>query len=140
MPSKQPSRNKSVSSDQITATLIEDCPLTRAETFIMENIQKPVLPGDIAVAAGTNMRALQRLFRKKYAATPTQVLMTKRIVAARDMILSGEAQSVRQVAAQLQFSNPSRFSKLYRRMHANTPSDEIRQIKAGVNGLSPANQ
>lgn len=115
-------------------------PLTLAESFMQANISNPVAASNIAEAAGINVRALQRLFRKTYAATPTQVLLQKRIALAREMILNGEALSVRQVAAQLQFSNPTRFSKLYSRFHAQTPSHEIRQGKVQPNIPAETNQ
>jgi transcriptional regulator GlxA family with amidase domain len=113
-------------------------PLALAESFMQANISNPIAASNIAAAAGINVRALQRLFRKIYAATPTQVLLQKRIALAREMILSGEARSVRQVAAQLQFSNPARFSKLYSRFHSLTPSHEIRQSRERATG--PAKQ
>lgn len=54
-------------------------PLTLAESFMQANSSNPVAASNIAEAAGINVRALQRLFRKTYAATPTQVLLQKRI-------------------------------------------------------------
>lgn len=120
--------------NQRVAFNIPDCnidPLNIAETFIRDNTTNPVTASDIAAAAGLNTRALQRLFRKKHAATPTQFLLNVRIAVAREMILRGEVLSVRQIAAQLQFSNPSRFSKLYRKIHTHIPSEEIRQLRTG---------
>ncbi|EJN02454.1 helix-turn-helix domain-containing protein [Phyllobacterium sp. YR531] len=105
-----------------------------AEAFIKANITNPVVASDIAAAAGVNIRALQRLFRKAYASTPTQVLLSTRVAVAREMILRGEARSVRQIAATLQFSNPSRFSKLYRKIYAHIPSQEIRERQTGDDG------
>lgn len=120
--------------------LMGTSPLALAESFIRANISNPVAAPNIAGAAGVNMPALQRLFRQAYAATPTQVLLHMRITLAREIILNGEAQSVRQVAAQLQFSNPTRFSTLYRRIHFHTPSHEIRQGKARMTRSSGTNQ
>lgn len=133
-------RTESFDTRTADAKLTGSSPLALAESFMRANISNPVAAPNIAEAAGINMRALQRLFRKTYAATPTQVLLHMRITLAREIILNGEAQSVRQVAAKLQFSNPTRFSTLYRRIHFHTPSHEIRQGKARMTGSSGTNQ
>jgi transcriptional regulator GlxA family with amidase domain len=97
-----------------------------AEEFIRENIYRPINIIDIATATGINLRALQRLFRKHHGATPIQVLANFRIAAACALILSGQATSVRHLASKLHFSNPGRFSKLYRTTCSHTPSEDIR--------------
>ncbi|MHC1550646.1 helix-turn-helix domain-containing protein [Phyllobacterium sp. K27] len=134
------SQAKIVVADTASAQKAEHSPLALAETFMLENLSNPIAATDIAEAAGVNVRALQRLFSKTYAATPTQVLQQKRIALAREMILNGEALSVRHVAARFQFSNPARFSKLYRRFHSRTPSQEIRQGRANATAPAETNQ
>ena len=111
--------------------------LVLAEEFIQNNICNPVSISDIADAAGINIRALQRLFRKYRGATPIQVLLNGRIAAAHEIICSGKATSVRELAAKLHFSNPGRFSKLYRRTYSVVPSEQIRahQGKANLRDL-----
>jgi transcriptional regulator GlxA family with amidase domain len=111
--------------------------LVLAEEFIRNNICNPVSISDIADAAGINIRALQRLFRKYRGATPIQVLLNGRIAAAHEIICSGKATSVRELAAKLHFSNPGRFSKLYRRTYSVVPSEQIRahQGKANLRDL-----
>ena len=111
--------------------------LVLAEEFIQNNICNPVSISDIADAAGINIRALQRLFRKYRGATPIQVLLNGRIAAAHEIICSRKATSVRELAAKLHFSNPGRFSKLYRRTYSVVPSEQIRahQGKANLRDL-----
>ena len=103
-----------------------------AEEFLRTNIGNPVAVADIAAATGLKVRALQRVFRNTYGDTPMQFLLNLRIQAAREIILRGDASSVRDVAAQLLFSNPSRFSKLYRKIHRCIPSQDIRQHQQNV--------
>jgi transcriptional regulator GlxA family with amidase domain len=100
--------------------------LALAEEFIRNNICNSVSISDIANAAGVNIRALQRLFRKYRGATPIQILLNGRIAAAHEIICSGKATSVRELAAKLHFSNPGRFSKLYRNAYSAVPSEPIR--------------
>ena len=97
-----------------------------AEAFIRSNIYNPVSIADIATATGVNIRSLQRLFRKHRGITPVQALLNFRIAAAHEIILSRKAPSVRDLAATFHFSNPGRFSKLYRQTYSRTPSEEIR--------------
>lgn len=105
--------------------------LALAEEFIRNNICNSVSISDIANAVGINIRALQRLFRKCRNATPIQVLLNGRIAAAHEIILSGQATSVRELAAKLHFSNPGRFSKLYRKTYSAIPSEQIRASQSG---------
>lgn len=111
--------------------------LRTAEEFLHANLCNPVAVADIAAAAGLRVRALQRLFRSRHAATPMRVLLNLRIEAARDIIQRGDASSVRDVAAQLQFSNPSRFSKFYRKIHSCIPSQDIRQRQQDAAAIQP---
>ncbi|UXN58095.1 helix-turn-helix transcriptional regulator [Phyllobacterium zundukense] len=104
--------------------------LALAEEFIRNNICNFVSISDIANAAGVNIRALQRLFRKYRGATPIQVLLNSRIAAAHEIIYSGKATSVRELAAKLHFSNPGRFSKLYRKTYSVVPSEHIRAYQS----------
>ena len=105
--------------------------LALAEEFIRNNICNSVSISDIANAAGINIRALQRLFRKYRGATPIQILLNGRIAAAHEIICSGKATSVRELAAKLHFSNPGRFSKLYRKTYSAVPSVQIRLYQRG---------
>jgi transcriptional regulator GlxA family with amidase domain len=100
--------------------------LALAEEFIRNNTCNSVGISDIADAVGINVRALQRLFRKYRGVTPIQMLLNRRISAAHEMIAHGHATSVRDLAAKLHFSNPGRFSKLYRRTYSAVPSERIR--------------
>ncbi len=100
--------------------------LKLAEAFIRENLYNPITIADIAAVAGLTVRSLQRLFRKYHGDTPVKILMSFRVAAARELILEGKAASVRDVAARFHFTNPGRFSKLYRTMFSRVPSEEIR--------------
>jgi transcriptional regulator GlxA family with amidase domain len=106
--------------------------LLLAEEFIRSNIYNPVSIADIATASGVNIRSLQRLFRKHRGITPVQALLNFRIAAAHEIILSRKAPSVRDLAATFHFSNPGRFSKLYRQTYSCTPSEEIRSWRSRV--------
>ncbi|MBZ9656006.1 helix-turn-helix transcriptional regulator [Phyllobacterium lublinensis] len=105
--------------------------LQAAEQYIRANIYNPITIADITAHTGINIRALQRLFRKHYDATPVQMLANLRIAAAHAMIRDEQVTSVRHLAAKFHFSNPGRFSKLFRKIYSRTPSDHIRAINRG---------
>jgi AraC-like DNA-binding protein len=100
--------------------------LQRAEAFMRENIHNAVSLDEIADAAGCSARALQRMFKEYRDASPMHVLCEYRLSAAHEAILSGSARNVTDLAIHLQFSNPGRFSSLYRNAYGMSPSAMMR--------------
>lgn len=77
--------------------------LALAEDFIRKNICNAISISDIADAAGINVRALQRLFRKHHGVAPIQILLNRRIAAAHEIIGRGHVTSVRDLASEASF-------------------------------------
>lgn len=100
--------------------------LQRAEGFMRENIHNAVTLDEIAEAAGCSARALQRMFKEYRDTSPMHVLCEYRLSAAHEAILSGSARNVTDLAIHLQFSNPGRFSSLYRNAYGMSPSAMMR--------------
>ncbi|WP_250018803.1 helix-turn-helix domain-containing protein [Phyllobacterium sp. 21LDTY02-6] len=100
--------------------------LQRAEAFMREHIHDPVTLDEIAEAAGCSPRALQRMFKEYRDTSPMHVLCEYRLSAAHEAILSGSARNVTDLAIHLQFSNPGRFSSLYRNAYGMSPSAMMR--------------
>jgi AraC-like DNA-binding protein len=100
--------------------------LQRAEAFMRENIHNAVTLDNIADAAGCSARALQRMFKEYRDTSPMHVLCEYRLSAAHEAILSGSARNVTDLAIHLQFSNPGRFSSLYRNAYGMSPSAMMR--------------
>ncbi|KSV66575.1 hypothetical protein N185_32430 [Sinorhizobium sp. GW3] len=94
----------------------------KAEAFMRENLAKPIALEELADAAGCSVRALQRMFRSYRSDTPLAVLCSYRLAAARGSILAGQAESIADLANSLQFSNPGRFSALYKAAYGVSPS------------------
>lgn len=111
--------------------------LCRAEEFIRNNLYIPVTVDHIASAAGCSTRTLQRIFRHFRAATPTQILSHYRLAEAHDLIMTGKARVVTDIASSLQFSNPARFAATYREIYGRKPSQDIRaHIRTGAEGAT----
>ncbi|WP_112526123.1 helix-turn-helix transcriptional regulator [Phyllobacterium sp. P30BS-XVII] len=100
--------------------------LQSAEAFMRENIHNSITLDDIAAAAGCSSRALQRMFKEYRDTSPMHILCEYRLSAAHDAIVSGSARNVTDLAMHLQFSNPGRFSSLYRNAYGMSPSAMMR--------------
>ncbi len=114
------------------ASFQSPCPrqLRYAEDFMRNNLYVSIAINDIARAAGCSTRTLQRIFRHFRDATPIQILCRYRIAEAHDLMVSGKARTVTDVAANLQFSNPARFAVMYREAYGQKPSAVIRFYNA----------
>ncbi|MBP1885128.1 helix-turn-helix transcriptional regulator [Sinorhizobium mexicanum] len=107
---------------------LSDAPrqLLKAEAFMRENLSNPITIDDLAVAAGCSPRALQRMFRSYRGDSPIGILCSYRLAAAHGAIRAGRMTSITDLAMSLQFSNPSRFSVLYKRAYGCSPSATLR--------------
>ncbi|WFU52030.1 helix-turn-helix transcriptional regulator [Sinorhizobium terangae] len=100
--------------------------LLKAEAFMRENLANPITIDDLAVAAGCSPQALQRMFRSHRGDSPIGILCSYRLAAAHGAIKAGRMTSITDLAMSLQFSNPSRFSVLYRSAYGCSPSSALR--------------
>ncbi|USJ27721.1 helix-turn-helix transcriptional regulator [Ensifer adhaerens] len=100
--------------------------LLKAEAFMRANLTAPLTIEDLAVFAGCSPRELQRLFLTNRGRTPMGVLCNYRLAAAHGAIKEGRVQSITDLALSLQFSNPGRFSALYKAAYGLKPSLVLR--------------
>jgi AraC-like DNA-binding protein len=100
----------------------------RAEELMRARARDPLTAADLALAAGCSVRALQAAFRRFRGTTPMSALRNVRLDLAREEIKRGEsAVSVTQIAAEFGFSNPSRFTQLYRQSFGVSPAEALRR-------------
>jgi AraC-like DNA-binding protein len=111
---------------ELGANRISPRHIQHAEAYMRQSVDRHVTLKDIATASGCSPRALQRHFRDNRGVTPMQVLCSYRLSAAHDAIVSGAARNVTDLAMQLCFSNPGRFSSLYKKAYGKNPSAMIR--------------
>lgn len=93
----------------------------RAESFMRDNIHNEITIDDVAKVAGCSARALQRMFKEYKDRSPMHVLCEYRLSAAHEVIVSGSMRSVSDLAMHFRFSDPGRFSSLYRKAYGMTP-------------------
>ncbi|WP_246807211.1 helix-turn-helix transcriptional regulator [Ensifer sp. ENS05] len=114
--------------DDVVQRTPADAPtqLLNAEAFMRNNLTNPITIDDLANAAGCSPRALQRMFRSYRGDSPIGTLCHYRLAAAHSVIKTGRAESITELALSLQFSNPSRFSVLYKIAYGVSPSSNLR--------------
>ncbi|WP_026187670.1 AraC family transcriptional regulator [Ensifer sp. BR816] len=100
--------------------------LIKAEAFMRENLSNPITIDDLASAAGCSPRALQRMFRTYRGRSPIGTLCNYRLAAAHCAIKAGQTASITNLAIAFQFSNPGRFSALYKNAYGQSPSSALR--------------
>lgn len=105
--------------------------LLKAEAYMRENLYNIISLEHISNAAGCSTRALQRMFRHYRGSTPMGILCSYRLAAAHGAIRAGQADSITDLAMSLQFSNPGRFSVLYKNAYGFSPSSALRFSRDG---------
>ncbi|MCJ9723881.1 helix-turn-helix transcriptional regulator [Agrobacterium sp. SHOUNA12C] len=115
-------------SDAFDRAAFETAPrqLLNAEAFMRDNLHNTVTLEDIANAADCSPRSLQRMFRTYRRDSPIAILCNYRLAAAHGAIKGGQAENITDLALSLQFSNPGRFSVLYKQAYGSSPSSILR--------------
>jgi len=75
---------------------------------------------ELAGLCGISARQLQRHFRRNFHRSPQNWLNERRLLAAQDLLRSGE--SVKKVALDLGFKQPSHFCRQFKNRNKMTPS------------------
>ncbi|QWF78322.1 helix-turn-helix transcriptional regulator [Amycolatopsis sp. CA-230715] len=102
----------------------------RAVSFCEENASEPITVSDMAKAAGTSVRALQRGFRSQLGMSPLAHLRQVRLARVHeDLRAIGQGDqpgTVTEVALRWGFPHLGRFSQLYRETYGEPPSHTLR--------------
>lgn len=94
----------------------------RAISLMEENIERPISIEEIAGKSGSSRRQLERLFQEKLKTSPSQLYLESRLKKAR-LLLKQTTDSVLSIAVQCGFTGASHFSKRYREIFRETPSE-----------------
>jgi AraC-like DNA-binding protein len=84
---------------------------------------------ELARLRGLSLRQLERLILRDLGRTPQEWLNEQRIIEARKLLLSG--QSVKMVAFQLGFKQPSHFCRQFKALSSMTPSEFVASTPSG---------
>lgn len=100
--------------------------LARAIDFIRHHFREPISSTEIAEASGIGERALQRMFVTALGRTPFHVVSEVRMDAARERLLNPRLDdTVTAIALECGFTHLGRFSRAYRSMFAESPSETL---------------
>jgi AraC-like DNA-binding protein len=101
-------------------------PLRRVENWLDEKFREPVGVEDMALVAGTTVRAVQNMFRRHRDCTPSEALLQRRLAYARQRLLKPDPQTtVTDVAFDAGFFHLSRFAQRYALVFGERPSQTL---------------
>ncbi len=95
--------------------------------FIREHYHRQISIDELAELAHLSVSALERHFKKHLAKTPNQFINEVRLENARKLLIETQL-PISQVAYQCGFSEPSYFSKQFRRLFGEIPSQMRSQL------------
>lgn len=107
--------------------------IRRAEEFLESNHSPAVRIDDLCVAACTSLSRLERAFRESFGVSPRRFLAMRRLAAVRSELLRGVTDAtVTEIATRWGFFHLGQFSKEYRALYAERPSDTLRASRGGM--------
>lgn len=96
--------------------------VAKAEEIIRARAHEALTIREVAAEVGVTVRSLQMGFRRELGFTPMQFLLNRRLILARERLLSPEfGGNVQYAAMSCGFMNMSRFSSRYRQVLASFP-------------------
>ncbi|MCT7359530.1 GlxA family transcriptional regulator [Thalassolituus pacificus] len=100
-----------------------------AQTWLQQNVQKPLLLSQLAADAGLSERQFDRRFRAVTSTTPTQYLQKLRCDNARDLLQNSNL-SVADIAAAVGYNDGGYFTRIFRRLAGQTPAEYRKKVRA----------
>lgn len=100
--------------------------LARAIAAMEANLDEPWTIRHIARTAGISPRHMQALFQTHFGTSPSAHYQALRLNRARRRLIETEA-PVLEIAEQAGFASPASFTRAYRRLHGESPSETRRQ-------------
>ena len=104
----------------------EDRRLQRVDTFMRENMARPLTLEMLAAEAGISRFHLLRVFRRAYGESPLRRLTRFRMEQAK-LLLRSKEESITTIAALCGYENPSHFATAFRRLYGMSPRDYRKQ-------------
>lgn len=106
----------------------------RVEAYMDAHLHEPITVADLAKVAGVPVRSLYDLFARYKENTPAELLRSKRLEAARQMLETAGPQEARvtDIAMSCGFVHMGRFSQQYRAAFGEAPSSTIARRRRSV--------
>ncbi|MBQ2941348.1 MAG: helix-turn-helix domain-containing protein [Clostridia bacterium] len=103
--------------------------LRRALSFIKQNYTEEITLSDIAKHSSVTKQQIIRYFRKELKTTPMSYVTCCRLNRAKELFLNKSYQTVGEVASEVGFSDVHYFSRVFKKINGETPSEFIRRIR-----------
>jgi AraC-like DNA-binding protein len=97
----------------------------RVDGWIRQHFRQPITLDQLQAAAGVSARTLQEACLAYWGQTPLELVVARRLEAAREMLAAGTASTVTDAAVHCGFSHLGRFSITYRRAFGESPSETL---------------
>lgn len=104
--------------------------ITRALTYVRENLSEPLSVDDLARRAGMSRAVFHRRFKAATSFSPLQFIKALRLSHAAMQIVGGKA--VSQAADAVGYTSASQFSREFRRQFGKSPRQWARTAAASV--------
>ncbi|MEX2125999.1 MAG: helix-turn-helix domain-containing protein [Woeseia sp.] len=106
--------------------------VARAYQFIVENYRQDITIEDLVAVSGVSLRTLYAGFKRYKGVSPMLALKTKRLEAVREDLLDPSVvASVTDIVFRWGFTHLGNFSRDYRKLFGELPSDTLRRRYAG---------
>jgi len=115
---------------------LTDKRLVRAIVLMEEALEMPVSLPELALVAGMSNRQFQRLFSRELGQSPARFYLELRLKHAQ-MLLQRSMGSILDVALECGFSEPSHFTRQYRKLFGETPGQARRRYNARREAAPP---
>jgi len=104
--------------------------LADLEAWVDANLEAPLTLARLCEHAGVGERSLQKAFELRRGMSPMRFVTERRLEAAQRRLMRGaESGGVTRVAMDLGFDHLGRFSRLYRDLFGQSPSQALRQAR-----------
>jgi len=106
--------------------LCDDGPVSNAMRYLTEHIREELIVHTMAQAVGVSRWTLHRRFEEALGKTPQQQINRLRMDCLK-RLLTETNQPIAEIANTCGFSNPSHFTRFFKRLSGLTPSAFRRQ-------------
>ncbi|WP_319532574.1 AraC family transcriptional regulator [uncultured Cohaesibacter sp.] len=100
--------------------------LVRASDYIEAHIGRTLTVVEVANAAGTSVRTLQKVFRQRLGCSPVQYIIDQRLTRVhQDLLTEGDVTLISQIAYRWGFVHLSDFTRRFKARYGKSPSELI---------------
>ncbi|WP_158602329.1 AraC family transcriptional regulator [Cohnella endophytica] len=97
-------------------------PIARAIAFMEQHLEQPLTIEAIARQSGWSHEHFTRMFVSSVGMSPKRALLERRLLRAEQLMMNGQW-TVKQIAYRVGFGDEHHFSKMYKHIRGNTPTE-----------------